>query len=58
MPKTVTIAADEYLTLLESDLTLSALQNAGVDNWDGYGEVDWRQVRADVAAAKAKIEEN
>ena len=34
--KTVTISKEEYQELLENSQFLSALQAAGVDNWDGY----------------------
>lgn len=48
---TVTIPIRDYLRLVEADLSLTALQAAGIDNWEGYGEVDWEQVRAGVEAA-------
>lgn len=35
---TVTITAEEHERLLEAELWLSALEAAGVDNWDGYEE--------------------
>ena len=31
------ISEEEYQNLKESDAVLTALENAGVDNWDGYG---------------------
>lgn len=34
---TVTISKDEYEDLLDKKMFLNALQNAGVDNWSGYG---------------------
>jgi hypothetical protein len=34
--ETVTISKKEYESLLEDSEFLSALQGAGVDNWDGY----------------------
>jgi hypothetical protein len=34
--ETVTISKKEYESLLEDSEMLLALQNAGVDNWDGY----------------------
>ena len=34
---TVTILRTEYNRLRESQKVLRALQNAGVDNWEGYG---------------------
>jgi hypothetical protein len=33
---TVTITKEEYNSLLESDNKLTALEGAGVDNWEGY----------------------
>jgi hypothetical protein len=35
---TVTITRAEYEALEESDRTLTLLENAGVDNWEWYGE--------------------
>lgn len=54
-PDTVTIDADEYLELVESELMLGQLLAAGVDNWDGYDHIDRAAIRAGVAAAKAKL---
>lgn len=34
--ETVTISKKEYLSLLEDRNMLTALENAGVDNWNGY----------------------
>ena len=34
--ETVTISKEEYDDLLDSQLMLSCLESAGVDNWDGY----------------------
>jgi hypothetical protein len=36
--KTVTISEQEYKTLIDRDRWLSALESAGVDNWDGIEE--------------------
>ena len=36
MKDTVTISEDEYLGLKEDAAFLAALEQAGVDNWDGY----------------------
>lgn len=36
--KTVTITQKEYDDLLEDSLWLTALECAGVDNWDGWEE--------------------
>jgi hypothetical protein len=46
---TVTIDAQEYLTLLQRAADLSALEGAGVDNWDGYCEVEPRTEREEAA---------
>lgn len=36
MEETVTISKKEYDSLQEDMLKLRCLENAGVDNWDGY----------------------
>ncbi len=37
MPEeTVTISKEEYDDLLDSQRFLNCLENAGVDNWEGY----------------------
>jgi hypothetical protein len=36
--KTITITQEEYDMLLDSQAKLSALECAGVDNWEGYNE--------------------
>ena len=36
MAETVTISQKEYDSLLEARAMLSALEAAGVDNWEGY----------------------
>lgn len=36
--KTVTIPQEEYEELLNNDLWVRALEEAGVDNWEGYDE--------------------
>jgi hypothetical protein len=35
---TVTISEQEYKKLIDRDLWLSALESAGVDNWEGFEE--------------------
>ncbi len=42
----VTISRKEYEGLLKSNRTLNALEGAGVDNWEWYGEIDWEAVHA------------
>lgn len=32
----VAISLKQYMELLDNDLMLECLQNAGVDNWEGY----------------------
>lgn len=34
--ETVTIGIEEYNSLLDSERMLTALEDAGVDNWAGY----------------------
>lgn len=36
--KTVTISETEYRILIGEQMFLDALRQAGVDNWEGYGE--------------------
>jgi hypothetical protein len=36
--QTVTITEQEYKELLECQKILIALESAGVDNWEGYGD--------------------
>jgi hypothetical protein len=36
MEETITITKQEYDQLVEDQQFLHALQNAGVDNWEGY----------------------
>jgi hypothetical protein len=36
MEETITISKKEYENLLKDSKKLSALENAGVDNWEGY----------------------
>lgn len=38
MEETVTISKKEYESLLEDSEKLSALEAAGVDNWQGYDD--------------------
>jgi len=33
---TITITTDDYKNLQKRSILLQALENAGVDNWDGY----------------------
>ena len=35
---TIIVSRNEYFKLQERDNFLSALEAAGVDNWDGYGD--------------------
>ena len=36
MEETITISKEEYESLLEDQKLLQCLQDAGVDNWEGY----------------------
>jgi len=36
MNEQITISIERYNELVDSERMLTALQNAGVDNWDGY----------------------
>lgn len=36
--KKITITEDRYFELLNKESKLTALENAGVDNWNGYSE--------------------
>ena len=36
MEETITISKKEYESLLEDQKLLQCLQDAGVDNWEGY----------------------
>ena len=38
MEETVTISKKEYFNLLQRDLELASLEQAGVDNWEWYSE--------------------
>lgn len=35
------VSEKELIRLLSSEAELLELESAGVDNWSGYGEVDW-----------------
>jgi hypothetical protein len=49
---TVTISAEEYLTLLERSFDLQCLEESGVDNWEGYGEGEGRGDKEDAILLK------
>jgi hypothetical protein len=40
------ITAEKLQSLLYAETMLDELSAAGVDNWEGYGEMDWDAVRA------------
>jgi hypothetical protein len=42
LEETVTIPLSEYKRLVEDADSLRALCDMGVDNWEGYGQCDWR----------------
>ena len=45
----VTIPKKEYDGLLHDSKKLHALENMGVDNWDGYNAIDWDKIFPDEA---------
>jgi hypothetical protein len=47
--ETVTIPKKEYESLKEDSLWLTALEDAGVDNWSGYDDARalWREYKAE-----------
>lgn len=51
----VLIPASEYVALLDTNEELSGLVGAGVDNWSGYGEVDWESVEAEQGSNYKKV---
>lgn len=51
----VTLPRAEYLRLLRASLTMDALEAAGVDNWEGYGEVDHGEIEDALAGAEAGL---
>jgi hypothetical protein len=55
LPETVTIPTDEYLRLVEDSANLDGLRAAGVDNWDGYSEVDWDAIESTVESARTRL---
>lgn len=42
--ETITITKEEYLELLNDSLFLAALRAGGVDNWEGYGLVEFEEI--------------
>lgn len=54
-PETVTLTKEEYEYLVKAEERLSALEEMGVDNWEGYSEaMKWMRQRAAESAAEAK----
>ena len=51
----VTITVTQLAKFVRAYLELGALEAAGVDNWDGYGEVDWDQLDKDVDRRVARL---
>lgn len=56
LPENVLIKTSEYLQLVKSDLTLNELYASGVDNWEGYEEVDRSAIEIGVNAAEARLD--
>lgn len=57
--KMITITVKEYERLLDSELMLQALEDAGVDNWHGYGDAmetveEWKKEAETSSANKAR----
>ena len=57
MDGNVTITKKEYLRLLIASKELSILNEAGVDNWQGYGEgfEDWDETQEEIKKAVEKM---
>lgn len=51
-PEMISIPITEYLSLISHRDFLMALENAGVDNWEGYSEV-WRRMEAEDPTAES-----
>jgi hypothetical protein len=45
----ILIEDTEYIQLVKDSITLRALEGAGVDNWDGYGDA-LRSAQEDIYA--------
>lgn len=41
-----TITAEKLQSLLYAETMLDELSSMGVDNWEGYSEIDWDAIRA------------
>ena len=46
--KNFVLSEEELVRLLESDMRLNALERAGVDNWEWYGEAHGEYLMEDV----------
>jgi hypothetical protein len=55
--ETITILKSTYLGYVESHLTLEAARAAGVDNWEGWSQVDWEGIEDALEGVKAGINE-
>lgn len=44
MSKIIELPVERYLSLMRSEAELIELEAAGVDNWQGYDEVNWEAV--------------
>jgi hypothetical protein len=51
-PETITISKKAYEELVQRDFWLAALEEAGVDNWDGFDEARdiLRRIKEEAAA--------
>jgi len=43
-PEWTSVRTEDYLRLLSSERQLRALEDMGVDNWDGYDDIDWARI--------------
>lgn len=56
----VLISSERLQNLLDAESELDSLEAAGVDNWEGYSDVDWEEVfqeqttNADLVKAMSK----
>ncbi len=55
--KRIMISVEEYVQLKEDSLKLQYLEGAGVDNWQGWDEVNWDQYEEDVKTIRKNAEQ-
>lgn len=54
---TIQITKDEYMELYRDSMTLQALEAAGVDNWEGYDEIDREWIDEQCEKEEERIDE-